>query len=184
VPHREKMPSVSDYLEPEIERSPVEQARLDRLFPRTDSAGRPIPMERRVNRLEAVTAVVVSAQVEAAPVLEAVKSYMNDEANARQSAMAHAKRTSEMLTAATAMIADVKRTQGVRESRTRLTMWALAVPAVVVIAGIALKADAAALTGVTVAIAGVAIAIVNAVVGRSPRATDGEIGSSLRPPKA
>ncbi len=180
---REKMPSVTDYIEPAVERSQVEQARLDRLFPHSDKSGRAIALGDRVNRLEAVTAVVVSAQIDAAPILEASKSYMNDEVNARQSAMAHAQRTSDLLTMATAMIADVKRTQGVRESRTRVIMWAFALLAGVVIVGIVLKTDAATLTGVTVAIAGVAIAIVNGVVGRSAKTAEGEIGSSLRPPK-
>jgi hypothetical protein len=182
---RDKLPSISDY-EPEEARvrTPLEQARHDRLFPKKHSDGRPRTLEERVTRVEAVSSTLVESHIDMAPKLAVAHAWAVDENNARESAMAHAEKTSTLLTMATAMIADVKRTQGMRESRTRLTMWAMAVPAAVAVIGLFLKVDTATLTGVIIALAGLGVTIVNAVVGRGGKVpAEGELGSSLRPPK-
>lgn len=173
MPHRRKLPSLTDY-DPARERTAVDQKRLDTLFPRKDEDGRPLPMEDRMGRVEAVAFDVVNAQIEAAPKIAAAAEYIADETNARTSAMAYAASMHSLL-------ADVKRTQRVRESRSKLMYWAIGAPVFVVVIGLWTHADVAALATAAAAVGGVAVAVVNAMAQRSGVVREGD---SIHPPKS
>lgn len=172
---RHKLPSLTDY-EPARSHTAVEQKRLDALFPRKDSAGRPVPTEDRLGRVEAVILTVVDGQIEMAPQVAAATAYINEETNARTAATTYAADMYQLLS-------DVKQTQRTRETRTKLMYWAIGAPVFVVVAGLWAHADVASLATAAAAVGGVAIAVVNAMATRAGGGSrDGGGGNSLPPP--
>jgi hypothetical protein len=169
VPHRDKMPTLSDY-DPARQRTRDEEARLKKLFP-----GRG-PLEERVTRLESVAFDVTQEQIRVAPQIAQAHDWVNNEQNANTSAMAYADRMYNLL-------ADVKRTQRVREARGQMQYLALAAVVLVVVAGLWAKADAATLASICACVGGVALAIINKAAQRQgqTRADDGA-QNSLPPP--
>lgn len=167
-PVRDKLPTLSDYV-PTRERPAIEEHAIRRLFPR-DS------IESRMMHVESVLYDVVKVQIDQSPKVEAAHEYINDEANARTSAIAYAGKLATL----TAITTDIKKTQIVRETRTKFMNRALAAPILVFCVGLLAHVDTAQLVSAVTAIGVLALGLVNSM---AKKAGDSFVdGNSLPPP--
>lgn len=172
---RRKAPSLPDY-DPVRVRTVAEEASKAFLFPEGLEA------EERLSRVEAVAHDLVQEQIRTAPLIATAHDYATNEANALQSAMATAAQFSAVVKQIAEAQQRIERIQLVRESRSKLMIIALAIPAAVIIAGMIAHVEAATLAAAAGGIGAISIAIVHALANRAGRG-ETEIGSSIRPPK-